>query len=230
MERIADQDFMCGPLLPESNQKKTVFEDKAVRVERMLDDPNFENQATVHRGPAGLSAAARDVAAIFQDAVDVRSKFKLVRLELSDHDISTRQLVTISGRTATGVLEQHATWLAKWTKGSGDELPSLLRIEVQQFEQVTSRSTLGPLFVDGTASILGKNDSFQQQLLFGMNHWLQRIQDTRYFTPLGNPGLALGDVNGDELDDLYICQEAGLPNRLFLQSPNGSADEAAAAD
>jgi hypothetical protein len=59
-----------------------------------------------------------------------------------------------------------------------------------------------------------------------MNHWLERIQDTRYFTPLGNPGLALGDVNGDGLDDLYICQEAGLPNRLFLQRPDGTALEA----
>ncbi len=32
----------------------------------------------------------------------------------------------------------------------------------------------------------------------------------------------MGDVNGDGLDDLYICEPGGLPNRLFLQTPDGS--------
>ena len=43
-----------------------------------------------------------------------------------------------------------------------------------------------------------------------------------------NPGLAVGDVNGDGLDDLYVCQEAGLPNRLFVQNHDGTAKEQSA--
>jgi hypothetical protein len=38
----------------------------------------------------------------------------------------------------------------------------------------------------------------------------------------GKPGVALGDVNGDGLDDLFLCQEWGLPNRLFIQNPDGT--------
>ena len=44
----------------------------------------------------------------------------------------------------------------------------------------------------------------------------------------GNPGIAVGDVNGDGLDDLYVCQEAGLPNRLFIQNRDGSARDQSA--
>jgi hypothetical protein len=35
-------------------------------------------------------------------------------------------------------------------------------------------------------------------------------------------------VNGDALDDLYVCQESGLPNRLFIQNRDGSARDQSA--
>ncbi len=226
MEGIADEGFHCRVLLPEA--RHTVFEDEAIRVERAIADPSTGNRpsAVTHRGPAGLAEALRTVAAPFKDATSVRFKFKLVQLETSGRNTTTRQLFAVSGRTAEGMLEQNATWLARWTTAGPGETPKLLRIEVTDFEQVTSHSPNGPLFADCTKSVLAQNDSFQQQFLYGMNHWLERIQDTRYFTPLGNPGLALGDVNGDGLDDLYVCQEAGLPNRLFLQQPDGTAHDA----
>ena len=227
--KISDEGFTCRALLPESRQ--TVFDDGVIRVERAQADPGTrDRQADAgHQGPAGLAEALRAVAAPFRDAADVRFKFKLVQLESADSGVTTRQFFAVSGRTVDGVIEQNATWLARWTKTSDGETPKLLWIEDTDFEQVTSNSTSGPLFADCTKSVLGKNNSFQQQFLFGMNHWLERIQDTRYFAPLGNPGLTLGDVNGDGLDDLYVCQEAGLPNRLFLQQRDGSAVDASEA-
>ena len=41
-------------------------------------------------------------------------------------------------------------------------------------------------------------------------------------------GLAVGDVDGDGREDLYVCQPGGLPNRLFVQRADGSAVECAA--
>ena len=225
---IADEGIIYGALVP--GPRQLVFEDKAIRVERAIAAPNSVDRpsSATQRGPAGFVEELRALAAPFQDAADVRFKFKLVGLEFADGGIATRQLFAVAGRTGESVLEQNATWLAHWTKPPAGESPKLLRLEVQDFEQVTSRSSSGPLFVDCTESILGQNDFYQQQFLHGMNHWLERIQDTRYFTPLGNPGLALGDVNGDGLDDLFVCQEAGLPNRLFLQQPDGTALDASA--
>jgi hypothetical protein len=39
---------------------------------------------------------------------------------------------------------------------------------------------------------------------------------------VANHGIAMGDVNGDQLEDLYVCQQGGLPNRLLLQNPDGT--------
>ena len=39
----------------------------------------------------------------------------------------------------------------------------------------------------------------------------------------GHQGLAIGDANGDGLDDLYVCQPGGVTNRLYLQQADGTA-------
>ena len=47
------------------------------------------------------------------------------------------------------------------------------------------------------------------------------INDVREASPTG----VNNDVNGDGLDDLYLCQEEGLPNRLYIQNPDGSVSD-----
>jgi hypothetical protein len=44
-----------------------------------------------------------------------------------------------------------------------------------------------------------------------------------FMSQFGHHGLAIGDVNGDGLDDLYVCDTGGLPNQLYLQQPDGTA-------
>ena len=43
----------------------------------------------------------------------------------------------------------------------------------------------------------------------------------------GMQGLAVGDVDGDGLDDVYVCQQVGLPNRLFVRHPDGTTTDRA---
>ena len=44
---------------------------------------------------------------------------------------------------------------------------------------------------------------------------------------LGHHGVAVADVNGDGLEDLYLCQPGGVPNQLWLRLPDGGFMEAA---
>ena len=47
--------------------------------------------------------------------------------------------------------------------------------------------------------------------------------------PTGYQGLAIGDANGDGLDDLFVAQPGGvvvgLPNRLFVQRADGTVED-----
>ena len=59
----------------------------------------------------------------------------------------------------------------------------------------------------------------------GANHWRGHLQKSLGIDLFGHQGLAVADINGDGLDDLYVCQPGGIPNRYFEQQPNGSASD-----
>ena len=230
-------DFTGEALLPE--KLSTVFEDQDLTVERSPSNAaashsgRNDNSRQHYRGLDGFIQALRAASQPFQDARDVHFKFKVFRVEslsnesLSNESLSntvlTRQYFAVSGRTATGTLEQHATWLIRWTPRAAGQLPLIHSIRVEDFEQAKTRLDDQVLFADCTASVLGNNPCYREQFLRGFNHWLNRIQESRYLALLANPGIAVGDVNNDGLDDLYVCQETGLPNRLFIQQTDGSA-------
>ena len=71
--------------------------------------------------------------------------------------------------------------------------------------------------------MLAGNASWHDQLRFGVPHWLPRLEVMLGFDSTGHQGVAVGDVNNDGLEDVYICQGGGLPNRLFVQQADGSA-------
>ena len=44
----------------------------------------------------------------------------------------------------------------------------------------------------------------------------------------GHNGMAVGDYDGDDREDLYVCQPAGLPNRLYRNNGDGTFDDVSA--
>ncbi len=224
LRQIVAEGFSFDGLEPSGSE--VVYTDSALTVERMAAQP----AATPRRGIAEIEAAIGNIGTLLVDAAEPRFEVKVFRVQQETDSFTTQQYVEISGITKTGVIEQHATWRTRWTMSAGDSPPRLLQLDVSDVEQVTSRTGGRTLFSDCTQSVLGSNASYQQQIGRGFSHWLHRTQDTQYFFWLGIPGVALGDVNGDGLDDLYLCQEDGLPNRLYLQNADGTLrDESEAA-
>ncbi|MFT5109624.1 MAG: hypothetical protein ACI9UA_005273 [Pseudoalteromonas tetraodonis] len=219
--------FTCQPLLPDD--RATVFLDEAISVERAPADATQPGAPPPpeHRGAGGLATALATLRAPFLDAENLHCKFKLFEVHRSADSVTTRQHFSISGRVARGIVEQNATWSTRWTEGAAGEPPRLHWIEVEQFEQVGAKSPRGTLFSDCTESALSANDAYRAQICHGLNYWLGRSQDKRM--TFGHSGLAAGDVDGDGLDDLYLCQESGLPNRLFIQNRDGTMRDASAA-
>ncbi|MCH2064057.1 MAG: VCBS repeat-containing protein [Roseibacillus sp.] len=221
-------EFTCQSFVPPS--LTSVYSDGLISVEGAIG-PEEGQRFLPGRGPAALAAAVHDVVILFGKTAGLRFEFKIFEViaEAGEREVQTRQYVSLVGKREGRLVEQHATWLIgwEWQEASAPVMRSLV---VERFEQSTSHADTGVLFADCTESVLGGNENYASQFLRGMNHWFTRLQlqDTRYFALLGTPGLAVGDVNGDGLDDLYVCQESGLPNRLFLQQSDGSAQEVSA--
>jgi tetratricopeptide (TPR) repeat protein len=54
-----------------------------------------------------------------------------------------------------------------------------------------------------------------EQLERGIPYWIARMDAASGIDIYGNNGIAVGDIDGDGRDEIYVCQPAGLPNRLF---------------
>src|SRR5438067_3695473 len=72
-----------------------------------------------------------------------------------------------------------------------------------------------PIFTEITAAALGGNDSFRHQLNIDLDSWMAAFDSVLTRDSNGHQGVSVGDADGDGLDDLYVAQPAGLPNRLY---------------
>ena len=82
-----------------------------------------------------------------------------------------------------------------------------------------------PIFLDVTQQALGHTDSYKNQMLQGMDYWRTLLDGAVGIDVYGNRGLAAGDFDNDGLDDLYICQPPGLPNRLYRNRGDGTFED-----
>ena len=148
-------------------------------------------------------------------------KFKVVRVEVaSPGEFTTEALVHAGAELGGGAVQLNARWRVSWsTDDEGEQLPRIFSIEALEFDEV--RITRRP-FVDRTSGVLGRAGGSTEILAAGSEVWragIDNLGEPNYF---GHNGLAVGDVDGDELDDLYVAQGTGLPNLLFVQQQDGS--------
>ncbi|MFP5226655.1 MAG: FG-GAP-like repeat-containing protein [Acidobacteriota bacterium] len=85
-----------------------------------------------------------------------------------------------------------------------------------------------PAFVDVTARALGDTESWKAQMLFGADYWRTVLDGAVGVDVYCNNGVAAGDFDGDGFDDLYVCQPAGLPNRLYRNRGDGTFEDVTA--
>lgn len=94
----------------------------------------------------------------------------------------------------------------------------------QTLEETQSRST-APGYVDITAAALAGNASYSAQLLHGTDYWRTVLDGACGIDIYGHNGVSVGDIDGDGLDDLYVCQPGGLPNRLYRNRGDGTFED-----
>jgi tetratricopeptide (TPR) repeat protein len=112
-------------------------------------------------------------------------------------------------------------WLTQWSRNAANGW------QVRRWEatrEIFSRAR-APIFLDITSRALGQTESYKEQLLHGVDYWRTVLDGACGIDIYGNNGLAVGDIDNDGRDDLYICQPPGLPNRLYHNRGDGTFED-----
>ncbi len=178
-------------------------------------------------GAATLRAALRSWIAACPAGTEVHTKFKIVGVDVdaAAGTAMTKAFVQSAGETAAGIAQQSATWECRWTT-SAEAAPKLTGIIVSDYEEVQPTPSAGgtapaPLFVDAAPLVLGGTTAWNEFLVHGLDHWFQQV-DVAFQIPQGYHGVSVRDVDGDEREDVFLCQPAGIRKMLLRRQPDGT--------
>ncbi len=182
--------------------------------------------------PGSLKTALTPLRAGFQPAAPLHLKVKTVGVTLPEAkktgEARTTHLVHLDGPSPLGRREINATWEATWKITAEGQPAGLVSLICQTWEEVES-PLKHPWFSDQTATVLSTAPQAAEQFASGNASYRLRLQASLPFFKFGHHGVSLADVNGDGLEDVYVCQPGGLPNRLLLHQPDHTVIDAAAA-
>lgn len=220
--KILSADFTCRALRPSNT--KVLYSDGILQAARA--DGSTTDSHT-YRGVDGFLQAIHQLLDPLGLDKPRHVKFKQFKIE---HNSSgpTRTTAYFHAFVVTqgGPTEINATWECWWQFQGKTAL--LLRIDVQEFEETSAKIDKPTLFTDCTAAVVGDSKAFRERLSYDVAYWRKRLPSNLNLQYHGHIGLAVGDVNGDGLEDVYLCQPGGLPNALFLHRPDGTVREIAA--
>ncbi|HEX6772465.1 MAG TPA: CRTAC1 family protein, partial [Acidobacteriaceae bacterium] len=184
----------------------------------------------VRRSFTGGTAAGRDG---FLRGMD-RWLADLTRIEVAEFQITALE------QTSTAPLKAHleirydlvcvradqtreervGVWRTEWTR---DSAAGWKANRWEAVGETVSRAHGG--FADVSRHALGGIDSYERQMLHGSDYWRTVLDGACGVDVYGNNGIAAGDFDNDGFDDLYVCQPAGLPNRLYRNRGDGAFED-----
>jgi tetratricopeptide (TPR) repeat protein len=117
--------------------------------------------------------------------------------------------------------ERVGSWRVEWVRDESQ------RWNARQWtaSEETTCFVSGTAFIDVTANALDGVASYKDQLLHGADYWRTTLDGAVGVDVYGNNGIAAGDFDNDGFDDLYVCQPAGLPNRLYRNRGDGTFED-----
>lgn len=171
-------------------------------------------QATLNR-----EAFAKELSALVGDFASIETaEFPITAIEVTRTSAAAVEARTsvrfdLAGAAKRGWRAQRVgRWEMRWRRGNDGQWRV---IEWRAIDQVRSRAA-APVFSEVTTAAFGANASFRDQLVPSLDYWTSRLDAVFMPRGMGHHGVSAGDADGDGLDDLYISQPDGLPNRLYL--------------
>ena len=223
---VAD-DFSCGSLRP--TRLTTVHEGRDITVRRW---PAQEESSQPDATSLGRSAFRLELASMIEpDLVGtptaavkvVRSHFKVASITKLNSTVQTGVVVQWAVECGQKRIQCSANWQCRWILGDGT-VPTLTSIKLDSYEEVSAPTRRR--FVDVTGSVAKSAGDFAKQFGDSIDYWYDRLEHRFGIISTGYQGIAVADVNGDGLEDVFIPQPGGvvggLPNRLLIQQADGT--------
>jgi tetratricopeptide (TPR) repeat protein len=206
------------PILAEPTRPESLF-----KVERLKFAANavIPAETFLQEWRSSLGAFSQLFTAEFQ-VISIRPLFSQPSSSGTPHSLATLVRYELVGTGGGFFREQRVgNWNLEWEMLPLGEL-RLFRWTI--LDGARGRSVV-PSFADIAPQAFAGNASFAQQLLTGTDHWRTVLDGACGIDIYGHNGVSVADVDGDGFDDLYICQPAGLPNRLYRNRGGGTFED-----
>jgi Flp pilus assembly protein TadD/peroxiredoxin len=123
--------------------------------------------------------------------------------------------------------ERVGMWRTEWLSNDSGDTGTSEKWMARKWEATEETLTVvhGQGFLDVTSQAFASVESYSTQMLRGADYWRTVLDGACGIDVYGNNGIAVGDFDNDGFDDLYVCQPAGLPNRLYRNRGDGTFED-----
>jgi len=208
---------------PKASQNKTVNDRPPFKVWRVqyAKTPTLKSESFLRELQSSLSDFSKLITAEFQ-VVSIRSESEPDLPVTAAAPYLTVIRFELVGSGPAFYREQRiGHWELNWEiDPSGEIRLRQWRVLDEERAQVSV-----PVFEDMTSHAFSGNISYAAQLKPGIDHWRTVLDGASGIDIYGHNGVSVADIDGDGLDDVYICQPAGLPNRLFRNRGDGTFED-----
>ncbi|MFK5956512.1 MAG: VCBS repeat-containing protein, partial [Planctomycetota bacterium] len=215
---ILADDFRCSILRPQTLE--VVFQDASITVRHGAGEQSLPYTKD------NVLDAAQSLQAVFQSGNLRDDFFKIITVELQGgRSFRTHFLYHAAISADPFVTQVNFEGEALWIVGASDQEVQLQTLRLMHYEEL---ATPRPAFEDITTSVFASTKRWVPEMMVGVELMVNRIDRLIGRSFVGSQGLAIGDIDNDGLDDIYIPQQGGMANRLYHHLPNGEVEEISA--
>jgi Flp pilus assembly protein TadD len=213
IEKILAPDFLGAS--PQPAQSRIVRPGSALEARRVT----FSQQPIL-----GGDAFIRELRSSLSSFTTIQtSDFQITRIDAQPGgSIRTRVRYELVGEGVGFHREQRVGW---WDLEWQSAPPNPYRLRRWRFVDETRSRSAKPWFEDIAPRAFSRASSYNEQMLRGVDDWRTVLDGASGIDIYGHHGVSVGDIDGDGFDDLYVCQPAGLPNRLYRNRGDGTFED-----
>ncbi len=155
------------------------------------------------------------------------AEFQITEIEAASNSaelsrVAIRVRYEIVGTGADFHREQRVGyWDQVWTPTTRGDF----RLQNWKAIEETQARAKSLVYSDIAASAFAGASSYAAQILHGSDYWRTILDGACGIDIYGHNGVSVADVDNDGFDDLYVCQPAGLPNRLYRNRGDGTFED-----